>query len=172
MADVSPWVQIVGTALGGALSIGGGFVAQWMTTGRDREARQVAAEEQRKRQRAEFQMKSLLEVQEAAFDVFLGGRLFPRSYYAKVLEAGQRADFPNQIDAAEAFNKGITRIIVLAERIEDDQIRCLLRTLRDQVIQSSGSKREPAEAEAAYAALFNTFEETNARIGKVLRSLL
>lgn len=59
MPDLSPLLQ---TVIGGAMTMGGGALAHWLTLGREREARRHEAEERCRRQQADFQIKALTEL--------------------------------------------------------------------------------------------------------------
>src|SRR5262249_60503248 len=62
MGDVSPWVQ---TVIGGVMTLLGGALTHLLTVRRERDARRHEAEERRNRQRADFQIKTLTDLQDA-----------------------------------------------------------------------------------------------------------
>ncbi|MBV8312387.1 MAG: hypothetical protein JO344_18545, partial [Planctomycetaceae bacterium] len=62
MADVSPWLQ---TVIGGVMTLAGGALTHWMTLRRERDARRHEADDRRNRQRADFQINTLRELQDA-----------------------------------------------------------------------------------------------------------
>src|SRR5208337_3325517 len=62
MADVSPWLQ---TVIGGLMTLAGGALTHCMTLRRERDARRHEADDRRNRQRADFQIKTLTELQDA-----------------------------------------------------------------------------------------------------------
>jgi hypothetical protein len=177
MADVSQWVQLSGTALGGVLSLAGGLIAQLMTTGREREGRRVEAEEHRKRQRADFQVKTLLEVQEAAWQVLDAGRWFAVHALKRTDAAGQAGGARVPADVLTQWEKAVPRQIVLTTRVEDARLRELLTTLRgeanDALRLSSNNLPKPAatDCHAANEQLLATFQAANDRIGEILRDL-
>jgi hypothetical protein len=69
MADMNPWIPVLsslgGVLLGGTASLLGGIVVQWMTLKREREAREHEAIMERERRLAEFQFKTLIELQDS-----------------------------------------------------------------------------------------------------------
>src|SRR5690348_76965 len=69
MPDVNPWVQVAGAALGAAIggmaTFAGVLAAQWMTYRREYVLTERQVREARERRWAEFQAKSLVELQEA-----------------------------------------------------------------------------------------------------------
>jgi hypothetical protein len=170
MADINSVYQLIGTALGGALSIAGGFLAQWMTTGREREGRRIDAEENRKRQRAEFQVKTLLEVQEVAWKILDAGlaTLALSSRMPGMPQSPQRVQ--TQMEHFESWKNAVTRQIILTARVDDSQVRELLTRLRSQandIMRLSST----ADSNAASQNLRDTFESVNDRIGTLLREL-
>src|SRR5271157_414902 len=63
MADVTPWIPVLSTVLVGVFTLLGVLLPHWMTTGRERHAREREARENRERPWSDFQIKALLDLQ-------------------------------------------------------------------------------------------------------------
>jgi hypothetical protein len=174
MADVSPLFQIM---IGGLMTLAGGALVQWMTLWREREVRKHGVEEHRNRQRAEFQLKTLLELQDAMTDLTKAATDLWAEAYAAFKETGQwglRDSSDTQTlspERSEKYGVASHRVSVLKIRVLDPSLRSLLDSFENMAMRTAIG-RTPDEARQYFDTLPKTFTAANDRLGEILRSLL
>ncbi len=177
-AEVNPWVPVLGTLggalLGGLASFLGGVIGQWMTLKRERESREHDLEKSRERLWEEFQVKTLIDLQDA-----LDG--MNRACFRMANLAGQVAqgNYPMEraIKAEAAYHTARNRALKLMVRIEDKGVRALateLCSVVDEIRQLGISfvacnRYDVRSLNSAYAESTSKFAEANDRIGEVIR---
>jgi hypothetical protein len=169
MPDASPWVQVIGTAIGGLATFAGVLVAQRMTAVREREARRIEAEERLRRQRAEFQVKTLLELQEAFLELLKVSGKIHLAHEEAFKRTGEWGRCPPG-DMSERERELLALTLTRTVRVEDDALRSSLQELRALVRLATGARSEH-DALGHGLKIINTFDVANSRIGELLRSL-
>jgi hypothetical protein len=123
---------------------------------REREARVAERESERARQHAEFQTKTLLELQDAL---------------AQLLSLTQSL-MMGEVLSSEDRNKKITANLqaqALTVRVENDELRTRAQNILDSLIELG--EADPDEATAVWNSIALEFRATNDRLGELLRAL-
>jgi hypothetical protein len=143
--------------LGSALTFATEAIQYRRQVEREREARAAEREAERARQHAEFQSKTLLELQEALAELL---SLTQSQVMGEVLSGDDRSRKINANLQAQA----------LAVRVEDDELRTRAQGILDLMIEL-GEARDPESASAVWNSIASKFSATNDRVGELLRSL-
>jgi hypothetical protein len=175
MADVSPWVQ---TVIGGLMTLAGGSVAHWMTLGREREARRSEGEVHRNRQRADFQIKSLTELQDALCRIMKSAYPLADIDYHDTFSGAER-DKQKSSRLWNEWQDAFSMVTVYSVRVQDPEVRQavdgILKMASSLVLplRRKGDDLEESreETEELRDSLMKSFERLNQRIGECLRDL-
>jgi hypothetical protein len=151
-----------------------GFVTEWFrdsrTARREREARAEKRADDLRARRAEFQRQTLLDLQEAMFQL---ARAAGTLYHQDVMTFRKTGVWGRQLvsdEVSEGHRAALARTDMLVARVRDEDIRHLVGQLRTRSGEVSTSRSE-ADAEGNIAAMMAAQEQANQRIGEVLRSL-
>jgi hypothetical protein len=175
MADVSSWLQ---TVIGGLMTLAGGALAHWMALGREREARRHEAEQRRNRQRADFQIKSLMELQDALCRIMKSAYPLADIDYHDTFSGVERDKSKSSLLWKE-WQDGLSVATVCSARVEDPEVRQavdgILKMASSLVIplRRKGDDLDDSreEAEELRETLIKRFDHLNQRIGECLRAL-
>jgi len=161
-----------GSLIGGLLSFLGAVSGQWMTSRREVRAKHLDVAEHRKRQREEFQLKTLLDLQDAAKRYSVSGA----EIHAEVTKAiKSRPRDPAAFDKfSDQHIDAFAQMVVLTARVQDDRVRELSEIMRHEGRRPFGAFKntdEPTEQPYDTKAVGRAFRELNDRIGLVIRDL-
>ena len=175
MADVSPLLQ---TLIGGVMTLAGGVLGQWMTFWRERDTKRCEAEVYRNRQRADFQIKSLTELQDALC------RIIKSVYHLSDIDyhetfSGVERDQEKSSRLWKEWQDNLAMATVYSVRVQDLEVRQavdgILKMASSLVLplRRKGDDLEESreEAEDLRDSLIKSFERLNQRIGECLREL-
>lgn len=176
--EVNPWIPVVGTLggtlFGGLVSFIGGIIGQWMSLKREREAREHEFERSKRSLWHEFQVKTLINLQDAL------DRLNRASFRTADL-AGKVAQgsipMERAIESEAAYHADRNRAIKLVARVEDTHVRTLsgeLCALAEEiktlgVIFVNEHRYDTTLLNSKYADSNRKFAEANDRIGDAIR---
>ncbi len=176
--EANPWIPVVGTLggalFGGVVSFLGGIIGQWMTLKREREAREHEIEISKRSLWQEFQVKTLINLQDAL------DRMNRASFRTADL-AGKVAQgiipMERAIESEAAYHSARNRAIKLMARIEDSHVRTLsselcalaeeIKTLGIMFVDKH--RYDTTLLNSKYADLNRKFAEANDRIGDAIR---
>jgi hypothetical protein len=170
------WLAPVSLAAGVVGTLGGQGLREWLTSGREREAR--AAEREVARQA--FQRDTLLELQDEVL-ALLRNTAQLHSHHVNVYRAtGQYARDRVPEDLDEESRLAIARVNRLRQRVIDDDLRQHLAAVRNlcTLVTRPAQMQEGSEAEIAARGEQAWFElaaesrDVEDHIGAVLRGLL
>jgi hypothetical protein len=175
MADVSPWLQ---TVIGGLMTLAGGALTHWMTLRRERDARRHEADDRRNRQRADFQINTLRELQDALCRIM-------KSVYSLA-----DVDYHDTISGVERDKKKFSRLwrewqdayamaTVCSARVRDTAVREAAGGILKMAfslatpLRRKGSDLDQSRenAEDIREELIAGFDRVNDMIGELLRDL-
>ena len=149
MPDVNhPWIPVIAAAIGGALAILGVVVTQWWTAKREHEAREHERKERRERQLADFQIKTLLDIQDATKKLL--------RTTGSIISANRRGSYEKGAWGCAQIYSGsgkkhrdlTAEIISDVARVEDESIRNLYMAVINYSIKMASARSEE-EAEKA-----------------------
>jgi hypothetical protein len=175
MADVSPMIQ---TVLGGAMTLAGGAVVQLLTFWRERNTRRHDAEEHRNRQRADFQIKTLTELQEALCQLMESVYPLADIDYHDTF-SGVVRDQKKASRLWKEWQGALSRGTVCSARVQDPQVRERMKDILEMAhslvipIRRKSDDLEEAreETEEMREKLYEKFKQLNQRIGECLLEL-
>lgn len=175
MAEVSPWVQ---TVIGGVMTLAGGALTHWLTLRRERDARRQEAEERRNRQRADFQIKTLTDLQDALCRIMKSAYPISDIDYHETFSGVER-DKKKSSRLWKEWQDALSVATVCSARVQEPQIRegveGILKMAGSLVIplRRKGSDLDQAreDAEDVRETLDDNFKRVNERIGERLREL-
>ena len=144
------------------------FVQHRWTVGREREAREAARRDQRSERRNQFQRETLLELQDAAFQLSRAtGRICHLDKMA-IQETGKKRPLPDDLD--EGYRLAQVRTDMLSVRVRDQATRELVKRFRE--LSTEGVFAEIQDnRDLAINAVLDSQIKLNARIGELLRTL-
>ncbi|MBV8487042.1 MAG: hypothetical protein JO161_02070 [Planctomycetaceae bacterium] len=175
MVDLTPLVQ---TVIGGGLTLAGGVLGQWIAFRRERHTKRIEIEEHHKRQRFDFQIKSLTKLQGALCRIMKAAYpIADIDYHATF--SGVERDLGKSRRLWKEWQDSLAVATIYSARVEDGSVREavseVLKMASELVIPLSrkGSDLETArdEAEALRDELVTQFNMLNQRIGECLRKL-
>jgi hypothetical protein len=177
-SDITPWIPALaslgGVLIGSVASLYGSMIGQWMGLKREREAREHEAERSRMRVWNEFQLKTLMELQDALDKMI-------RSGFRVANVSGQVAHgkmtMEQAIKCEAAFHVVRNQTLKLTVRVEDEQVRALsgnLCTLAEQMKQLGikfvdRKTYDVSELNSIYADARRQFAGANEKIGDIIR---
>jgi hypothetical protein len=175
MADVSPWLQ---TVIGGGMTLAGGALTHWMTVRRERDARRHEAEEHRNRQRADFQIKTLMDLQDALCRVMASAYPISDIDYHETFSGVER-DKEKSSRLWKEWQDALSLATVCRARVQDPQIREgvgeILKMASSLMIplrrKGSDLDQSREDAEELRETLIESFDRINERIGERLHKL-
>jgi hypothetical protein len=180
MIGLNSWIPVIGTLggalLGGAASFLGGIIGQWMTLKREREARGHEAGEVRRRQWEEFQVKTLIELQDTLAKT--NSAAFRTANLTGI--AVQRGiPLEPAIKSESIYYMTRNRAIMLVSRVDDGKSRSLANDLLDSIekLKHIGlsfvevRRFDVTQLNSQYDITLCKFAETTALIGVVIRTL-
>ena len=165
------WFPVFMLLLGSAITVFIGAIENRRTLKRDREAREDARRDKLLEYRNEFQRDSLVQLQEAMFELGRATTLIHmhnKRSYAKTGEWHQQM-YPEEINERERAAHGRTAMLVV--RVRDDKVRELVQEFKDIAIQATMSSESKEEADRRMRQLQKKHVEMNQRIGELLRTL-
>ena len=165
MSEASVWPSIVGTAIGGILTIAGGVIAQWMSDRREHLNRSQGAASEKGRRGAEFQQKTLLNLQREMRKLNNAASVFYQNARARDLTGNDLV----------AVMRGRADVFFFSVRVADDVLREEIKLINRLLIEIVRYKYEDDVDKTKLEELFNRFQsdfiEANHRLGVVLRAL-
>lgn len=167
---VNPWIPVIAAAIGGALAILGGMVTQWWTAKREHESREHERKERRERQRADFQIKTLLDLQDATKKLLSTTGSIINANRKKSNEKGAWGCVQIYSGIGQKHRDLTGEIISDVARVEDESIRNLYIVVINYSIKMASARSEE-EVEKASEDFMQSFRSANDRLGEVLRSL-
>jgi hypothetical protein len=175
MPDLSPLLQ---TVIGGLMTMGGGALAHRLTLGREREARQHEAEERRRRQQADFQIKTLSDLQDALCRVMKAVYTLADFDYNYTFSGVER-DRKKSGRIWRVWQDAYATSMVCAARARDAEIRQAVGDILQMALslatplkrQGSDLDQARENAEDMREKLMETFERVNQCFGDRLRAL-
>jgi hypothetical protein len=177
MADSSAWPSLIGTAIGGLLTLLGSLGAQYLTTRRERELR-VADETRRRIQtQKDFQAQNLMRVQNGMVRLRDEvGSLVDRRQSIASREATQEpvptALKENYVKHYRMARKILSSLTSFTDRVKDDELRDKLRAFIRAGSAYMREPTDPAEIAAARNQLDAAYGESSHRLGDILRELI
>jgi hypothetical protein len=156
----------IGTLVGALAALGATYLQQSHASKREREASKRQAEERKHA----FQRDTVLELQEVLAGL---ARLHAGLHHHSEMEwrkSGQwgRSQLPDDIN--EGVLTEAVRVVMLAERIDDDDLRQSLRTFTDALAGLS-VMRDRNEAYSVFGGLINDYTTLQRQVGAVFRAL-
>ena len=180
--EIQPWITvagpIVGVVVGSGIALLGGVIGQWMTLQRERDARRHEAEEHRSRQRADFQIKTLTELQDALCRIMKSTYPISDIDYHETFSGVER-DKEKSSRLWKDWQDALSLATVCSARVQDPQIReaggGILKMAGSLVIplRRKGNDLDQSrdDVEELRETLIENFEQVNERIGERLRGL-
>jgi hypothetical protein len=175
MADASPWLQ---TVIGGVMTLAGSALAQWMTFWRERGTRRHEAEEHRNRQRAEFQIRTLTDLQDALCRIMKSVYTLSDIDYHNTF-SGMERDMEKSGRLWKEWQDALSVAMVCSARVVDPRIREAVGVILNMAsalvipLRKKGSDLDQSreDAEDLREALDESFKRVNQCIGERLREL-
>ena len=175
MADVSPLLQ---TLIGGLMTLAGSVLGQWMTFWRERDTKRREIEVHRNRQRADFQIKSLTELQDALCRIMKSAYTLSDIDYHETFSGVER-DKEKSSRLWKEWQDSLAMATVCSARVQDPEVRQavdgILKMASSLVLplRRKGDDLEESreEAEDLRDSLIKSFERLNQRIGECLMEL-
>jgi hypothetical protein len=175
VADTNAWIALGGPLVGGALSVCGGFLAQWMTHRREREARQhertarqIEADHRRQQAQTDQDQAALRELQDAMstlMDAFAGCAA------VKLPPSGEPPAPRAQAEAELKVYTTLTRQVSSRVRVGDDRLREAARQLGLSAVSVMVSTLTVRGFTDISSGVLTRFHEANERLGELLRAL-
>lgn len=151
-----------------------GFVTEWFrdsrTARREREARAEKRADDLRARRAEFQRQTLLDLQEAMFQLARAAVALHHQDAMTFRNTGVWGRQPVSDELSEGHRAALARTNMLVARVRDEDIRHLVGQLRAHSAEASISRSE-ADAGRCIASMMGAQEQANERVGEILRSL-
>jgi hypothetical protein len=165
------WLKTMITLLaGGALTILTAWLADNRLNKRERESRREEQQERLQVRRSEFQRDTLLDLQNTSQGLLRNaGALHFQSVLA-VHEAGERGRKPLSENLSDEHLQLQTRVMLLASRVRDDEIRELVDALKAGTSSVIFAKSE-VESRALFMQIMETQSQLLVRTGELIRSL-
>jgi hypothetical protein len=176
--EIQPWISvagpIVGVLLGSGIALVGGVIGQWMMLQREREAREHEADRARQGRWNDFQLKTLIELQD-------GLEKLVRATFRVSNVSGQVAIGKDSMERAikceAAFHAIRNHALKLIVRVEDAEVRALsddLCSYAEEIKQVGirfvqNKSYDVGLLNSMHADSRRRFSATNARIGEIIR---
>jgi hypothetical protein len=180
MADSNIWAPVVASGITGVVTLFGSWLAQWMTSGRESRARQHEAAEQEKRQRLDFQIKTLLELQEAVYGL-MQQALNLNSIDGMLALSTAKPEDSELKQETEKYQLAHSRTTILRVRTQDEGVRIGTSEFVDSLVRlmepvedslyKQGFEKTKADVTAIRSEVLRLFSSLNDRIGDKLRAL-
>ncbi|QSQ24229.1 hypothetical protein JY651_04495 [Pyxidicoccus parkwayensis] len=154
--DLKELIPLITFMLGAVLTLVTEATQYQRQVKREREARAAERADQQARATAEFQVQTMLALQESL---------------SKVISHMQQRVFSGQLSEAEfkELTEAQVRTLVLKVRVQDDALRQRVERLTAVLIELAET-REPARVSSLWSEAFTGFHEANERIGVLLRA--
>lgn len=153
------WTIPVVTFLFGQLSL---LLLEWFRHHQTRKQRRIDS-------RDDFQRETLLELQDTLEELALEGSTVTMLRERGFRLPGQRKDIRYDDPHAQTVLRADVRLLTLAERVEDEEVRALLGQV-DAAWREALDTQETEKATEAMMRLRNLRRQANERIGTLLRS--
>lgn len=131
---------------------------------------QVERRQRRQERRDDFQRETLLGLQESIYWLAEAMELAIADY--RLESAGQSPRWRSgTTDWTLTSRNAIARMVFLAARTEDDQLRTLVQQYRDALRELTQTAKTAEDAEAGIKKVWEFQKKANDRIGELLRSI-
>lgn len=170
MSKVGLLIPLVGVVIGYGLKFLTDLMQARWNASKDRAARDELRKEKRYERRSAFQRETLLGLQDATMDL---GRTTGRAHHSDIM--ARRSGTPwrktmltDELD--EAHRLALARTSTLASRVDDAEVRDLVRELKAYSAETLGTNEEAASSRAMLNMAV-AHERLQEKIGVILRKI-